>query len=363
MFRLLQSTYSISAIFRSLILSALFFLTTFQAKAQYLVQGKIDFPDTNYTAYLNILNEWDDFGLVAKDLILEKCPIDREGRFQFEGNRLPEETGFYKVHFAHNSSSAVFMDSSPLEKNYFIFLLSNSDSISFFLNQPNFVSGSYKVLSSIPENQTLLDLTIHKDQSEISYTEAKTKSLQDLIIEKRQDHFLNFIDNSEHGLLNLFAVYQTRLPFEEFSEVYRKVADEINIDKYRECYSQSLEHFIGAGSYRDLAEQNTWLRQLLIGSAVLILILLILLIVQLRRKRRPLPIDEEQAGKPLLKGKLTSKETEVIKLMATGITNKEIANQLFVSESTVKTHINNIYRKTGITSREEIAQFVQEHLA
>ena len=36
-------------------------------------------------------------------------------------------------------------------------------------------------------------------------------------------------------------------------------------------------------------------------------------------------------------------------------TNKEIASALFVSVSTIKTHINNLYKKLEVTSREEVA--------
>ena len=43
--------------------------------------------------------------------------------------------------------------------------------------------------------------------------------------------------------------------------------------------------------------------------------------------------------------------------MHKGITNKEIAEQLFISLSTVKSHINTIYSKLSISSRKEIDQF------
>ncbi len=42
---------------------------------------------------------------------------------------------------------------------------------------------------------------------------------------------------------------------------------------------------------------------------------------------------------------LTPRETEVLRLMAEGLTKKEIATRLFLASSTVDTHIRNIYRK------------------
>ena len=50
---------------------------------------------------------------------------------------------------------------------------------------------------------------------------------------------------------------------------------------------------------------------------------------------------------------LTEREAEVIKLVAAGRSNAEIAAQLFVSEATVKTHINHIFAKTGSRDRAQ----------
>jgi len=51
---------------------------------------------------------------------------------------------------------------------------------------------------------------------------------------------------------------------------------------------------------------------------------------------------------------LTPREHDVLGLMAKGLSNREIATELFISEHTVKNHIYNIYRKTGINDRTQI---------
>ena len=53
--------------------------------------------------------------------------------------------------------------------------------------------------------------------------------------------------------------------------------------------------------------------------------------------------------------KLTKKENEIAKLAREGCSNKIIAKELFITDKTVKTHLNRIYRKLGITSRYELA--------
>ncbi len=51
---------------------------------------------------------------------------------------------------------------------------------------------------------------------------------------------------------------------------------------------------------------------------------------------------------------LTNKETEILKLLKQGKSNKEIASELYISVSTVKTHINNIFKKMNISNRSEL---------
>lgn len=58
------------------------------------------------------------------------------------------------------------------------------------------------------------------------------------------------------------------------------------------------------------------------------------------------------SGNPLLV-KLSEREREVLKKIGEGKRNKQIADELFISLSTVKTHINNIYRVLKVSNRKE----------
>jgi DNA-binding NarL/FixJ family response regulator len=58
---------------------------------------------------------------------------------------------------------------------------------------------------------------------------------------------------------------------------------------------------------------------------------------------------------------LTEKEREVFTAVTRGLTNLEIAGQIFASESTVKTHVGAILRKLGLRDRVQIVVFAHEH--
>ena len=61
---------------------------------------------------------------------------------------------------------------------------------------------------------------------------------------------------------------------------------------------------------------------------------------------------------------LTEREVEVLSLVAQGLSNKDIADQLFVTEATVRTHINNIFQKLHLANRVQAALYaLREGLA
>jgi DNA-binding NarL/FixJ family response regulator len=63
--------------------------------------------------------------------------------------------------------------------------------------------------------------------------------------------------------------------------------------------------------------------------------------------------DEEERPQQVPAPKLTDREMEVLKLVARGMNNRDIAKELFISENTVKNHVRNILEKLQIHSRME----------
>lgn len=58
---------------------------------------------------------------------------------------------------------------------------------------------------------------------------------------------------------------------------------------------------------------------------------------------------------------LTTREAEVLELVAQGLTNAQVAQRLFLSPRTVDTHLTSIYHKLGVGSRSAATRFALDH--
>lgn len=86
------------------------------------------------------------------------------------------------------------------------------------------------------------------------------------------------------------------------------------------------------------------------------------LIARFLRRQAFDDVGGENADGPA-KGVLTAREQEVLRLLASGGTNKDIAHSLFISEKTVKTHLSSIFRKLNVSRRlQAVTYAIQQGL-
>jgi DNA-binding NarL/FixJ family response regulator len=57
---------------------------------------------------------------------------------------------------------------------------------------------------------------------------------------------------------------------------------------------------------------------------------------------------------------LTPREIDIVRMVASGLGNREIGEKLFISEGTVKTHLHSVYEKLGLKGRVQLANYAQE---
>ncbi len=79
------------------------------------------------------------------------------------------------------------------------------------------------------------------------------------------------------------------------------------------------------------------------------------------RSTGALPRQSVGALPPQSTGALTDRETDVLRLIAAGATNREIAARLFLSEGTVKNHISRILSRLGLRDRTQAALYARDH--
>jgi DNA-binding NarL/FixJ family response regulator len=72
------------------------------------------------------------------------------------------------------------------------------------------------------------------------------------------------------------------------------------------------------------------------------------------------PDPARSAGRSAELGTLTARETDVLKLLAQGLTNIQIAGRLHLGEATVKTHLSRILMKLGLTTRVQAVVYAYE---
>jgi DNA-binding NarL/FixJ family response regulator len=104
-------------------------------------------------------------------------------------------------------------------------------------------------------------------------------------------------------------------------------------DAAREDVRRALEAAVAGQTVLDPAVQATLLRAAQQGTS------------------RPVALPDD----------LTDREVEVLGLIAAGLSNQEIAERLFVAETTVKTHVNRIFAKTGSRDRAQAAVYAHRH--
>jgi DNA-binding NarL/FixJ family response regulator len=80
---------------------------------------------------------------------------------------------------------------------------------------------------------------------------------------------------------------------------------------------------------------------------------------ELRRLGSRVHRGQRRAGAAGGFASLTARKREIAALIADRLTNREIAQRLFLSEKTIETHLRNVFHKLGVTSRVEVARITE----
>lgn len=325
---------------------------------QYLFEGQVSEAYSGKKVYLSLVEDYRKTSRVYLDQIVQSVQADSAGYFIFSGNQLPQANRIYRIHVDGCTEEAS-------NRNHFLRDCNTTESLLFIANNQDTIAmplGDYhqsfcQLVSTNPNSKALFEIEALKDEMILDFMDYDTSLGKELLYKK---WFKNFKAATTDYSEPLVGLYGYAFLSDRSSETYEYY---MNHDKndgfYTTMLAQLKEKYPNSGyttQYKKerAADQTTtasltgngqklpWYGLALIG------LLGVVGMVYWKVKKR------NNFVRPKYADVLTPQEQRIAKLITEGKSNKEIASELFISLSTVKTHINNIYKKLGVGSRSEL---------
>ncbi len=336
-----------------------FFLGTICCNCQYLFNGQIPSDSSNKTVYLSLVENYRKTSRVYSDQILMEIQADKDGYFQFKGDNLTEHNRIYRIHTDdcnENTKGGSHFFRECNNSKSILFIAKKGDSIHFPLLQNN--QSFCEITSTNQASDLLLKIDVFKEEMILDFMEYESEASLSLNLKKWFDRFQNYGEDIKEPLAELY-VYD--LLSDRRNETYTYYLKDVQNNIYytrlenrlKTAYPNSpftLQYEQEVHADQVLQKQNLTRSQepiskyLFYGGGIFLFVVLGYWGLYTKKK---------QVQKKTLEA-LTNQELNILKAIREDKTNKEIANQLFISLSTVKTHINNIYKKLKVDSREDI---------
>ncbi len=267
---------------------------------------------------------------------IASTPLTEEGFFAFDQDLFTSKERIYKIQLNPISAEEKNKLSNKI-KNFQLFILSKKDTIYFSKGETMF--GEYTTSNSA-------DLEWQK----LKKFEAKYENLTDdfdpkqYLIETKgyvkdslQILLVKLIGIKKLDDQNLLEKDAKANP--EYYLSFLKELKSSELDPSTYAYLENKLNFITREIVNHKYKVSLWVN----GIAFLVIVVLVLIAVKSWKKSKTSKVIP-----------LSKQEKAIKNLIISGKSNKEIANELFISLSTVKTHITNIYSKLNISSRQDL---------
>lgn len=305
-----------------------------QISAQTAISGKIDFKNNTLESKVYLTKLSVDH---IEDFKYEKSiawsEIKRDGTFFFDKKHIADKDAIYRIYV--NQFEKVLKDTISEGTT---FILSNTDQVNFSKKDKPFVDyvssnradREWKKFKAFEKELLQSELT---QEESINYFKSYAKDSLRILMVK----LIGIKQLEEKQLLNQDI---TKNP-----DFYLTLLDELKESEIPQENYLFLEKRLAFLTQEIVAEKYAWSKTINFILGFLVLALSAILIF--RRKREPSTVH------------LSRQEQNIQNLIVQGKTNKEIANELFISLSTVKTHITSIYSKLRVSNRQELLQRIQ----
>ncbi|MEM1258069.1 MAG: helix-turn-helix transcriptional regulator [Bacteroidota bacterium] len=339
----------------------LFFLLCYASSlSQFQFNGQVSELYRSQPVYLSLVEDYRKTGRVYLDQIIQKTQADSLGYFIFSGEQLPLENRFYRIHTdgcdEQQANKLHFMGQCPTTMSI-LFIANNEDNISFPLG--NYDQEFCEITSTNTAAAHLLQFEGLKEKMVLDFVEEEGSPLaENLKFNKWFETFHEFAQSTEEPLVELFVYSFLSERSNETYSAYKAYVKEhktvpalaYSLSKKYPNAPYTSQFFEETVKHQDLAAQGTiqnrtfWMKDVIPVLSIALLVVVVLVYFRPTFK----------FSKRNYLGTLTTQEQKVANAIKQGKTNKEIAAELFISLSTVKTHINSIYKKLDVGSRKEL---------
>ncbi|MCD2260647.1 helix-turn-helix domain-containing protein [Psychroserpens luteolus] len=337
-----------------------FFLFGNVATAQHNFKGYIDNDRWQNEVYLSVIEDYRTLEGINDEQIITKVTTGPDGFFQFTGNQLDTAHKIYKLHVdnctSFNQGSNHF-EGHCSDSNDILFIAKNTDTITFPLS---FDAQMFcDIVSTNPRTAAFIKVDSLKEVMKFAYSEFRSKASRDLNNKKWFKTLQDFGETLDEPLAELYIYAFLSDRGNQFHDYY---LEDLKANSYYDGLLERLQDKYPNTSYTKQYEaeltsdkfiafplkESSGFNWIYVGIVVLIISLFFnfwFLISAKKRKAKQHTQAKEQ---------LTKQEQNVLDLLLDNKTNKDIADALFVSVSTVKTHVNNVYKKLNVNSRDEL---------
>jgi DNA-binding NarL/FixJ family response regulator len=288
-----------------------------------------------------------------------KTSADDNGNFSFKGDNLSVQNSIYRIHTDDcnegNEEGTHFFKECSNSKSI-LFIAKKGDSILFPLLQNN--QSFCDIASTNTASGLLLEIDALKEEMILDFLEHSSKATLALNLNKWFLRLQNFGKAANEPLAELY-IYD--FLSDRKNETYTYYLNDLGANNYYQNLEKSL-----LSTYPNRSFTKQYIQELQADSTIELSDLSTsktsysdymwyaggLLVVGLTGYYG-LKLKKRQVEKKILES-LTTQELNILNAIKENKTNKEIASDLFISLSTVKTHINNIYKKLNIDSRADL---------
>jgi DNA-binding CsgD family transcriptional regulator len=329
--------------------------------AQFHFSGYVDKQNWEGEVYLSIIEDYRKISGVYPEQIISKTLPDEDGFFEFSGDNLHVENRIYRIHVdtcSETEKDATHFTGHCPNSKEIIFVANNKDTISlpFSFDSEMFCT----VVSANEKAQAFTKIDSLKNDMQFAFGSYRSEANRKINSEKWFKTLQLYGEELNEPLAELYIYSFLSDRTNDLHSYYLK---DLNENKYYDRLLNRLNKTYPDTNYTDQftkelqsdkylmnpdseKEKNT---SPLYFAFIVLLFLSLLGNIFLAKK-----LKQAKSNSPDLKDKLTSQEKKKLDLILQDKTNKEIASDIFVSVSTVKTHINNFYKKLKVTSRDEV---------